>query len=96
MDPRHSHPFDGSRKGLCKTIVGGEICHLPEDSPVHVRADVAANEFEDQMQIEYQENFNALRANGLSGEVAHWLADLHVRCRRLEEAHWGRERGVGQ
>lgn len=36
-DTRHAHHFDPNRNGLCKTIVGTEMCHLPEDAPVHTR-----------------------------------------------------------
>ena len=36
-DPRYAHEFVSSRTGLCKYIVGGSICHLPEDAVVHER-----------------------------------------------------------
>lgn len=37
MDPLYKHEFDPNKKGLCKTRVGGSICHLPEDALVHAR-----------------------------------------------------------
>lgn len=36
-DPRHKHEFLPSRKGTCKMYVGGAICKLGGDAPVHKR-----------------------------------------------------------
>ena len=36
-DPRYAHKADPNRHGLCKRIVGVQMCHLPIDDPVHTR-----------------------------------------------------------
>lgn len=36
-DPRYSHEFYPNKKGLCKVIVGNEMCHKPHDAIEHVR-----------------------------------------------------------
>lgn len=37
-NPRYAHPYQPTRTGRCGRYVGGNICHLPEDAPVHRRA----------------------------------------------------------
>lgn len=36
-DPNYAHEFSPNRNGLCKDIVSGKHCHLPEDAVVHLR-----------------------------------------------------------
>ena len=36
-DPRYAHKFIPNRQGLCKQIIGGEICHEKEDFISHQR-----------------------------------------------------------
>jgi hypothetical protein len=36
-DPRYMHEFWPNKKGLCKRIVGCQMCHEPEDAEVHQR-----------------------------------------------------------
>jgi len=36
-DPNYAHEFEPNKRGVCKRIVGGGHCGLPEDHKVHKR-----------------------------------------------------------
>jgi len=54
-DPNYSHEFVPNKKGLCKQIVSGSLCHQGEQALVHTRWALAHKEEEERINSQFDE-----------------------------------------